>query len=340
MFAKTKKIPKEPRRFAEKMPCALLRRCTDNQPVDDVMKNIAERFLASTKLRCKPATYSKYKNLYYKHIHEAVGGIKISALQTQNIRKIIDEKQDLSPKTLSDLICLVRLICDFGKSEGYETKVDFKSLCVHQNTPKYSVLPFDDQKRLISFLVSNLNLINLGIILSLFSGVRIGELCALQRKNISLENKTLTVNGTMQRLQVDNMNTKTMIIIGEPKSRSSVREIPLTDYFVGMARRLYSDLDDDCYLLSGRSDKFVEPRALQYHFKKILKCCEINEINFHALRHTFATRCVESDFEIKTLSEILGHNSVNITLNRYVHSSMELKRRNMEKIEELILSGG
>ncbi len=86
------------------------------------------------------------------------------------------------------------------------------------------------------------------------------------------------------------------------------------------------------YILTGKSNKFIEPRLLEYHFKNYVKSCELEDVNFHALRHTFATRCVEAGFDIKTLSEILGHVNVNITLNRYVHSSMEFKRTTVRVI--------
>ena len=92
-------------------------------------------------------------------------------------------------------------------------------------------------------------------------------------------------------------------------------------------------MPQEAYILTGRSDKFVEPRSMENLFKRCLKECRMEEINYHALRHTFATRCIEAGFDVKSLSEILGHANVNITLNRYVHSSMEQKRVNMGKLQ-------
>ena len=86
------------------------------------------------------------------------------------------------------------------------------------------------------------------------------------------------------------------------------------------------------YMLTCLEDYCIEPRTLQKQFKRILKETGIKETNFHTLRHTFATRCVEARFDIKSLSEILGHSSVNITMNRYVHPTMELKRQNMQRL--------
>lgn len=90
------------------------------------------------------------------------------------------------------------------------------------------------------------------------------------------------------------------------------------------------------YLLTGSYERYIEPRNYQYHFKKILQQCKIPQTNFHTLRHTFATRCVELGFDVKTLSEILGHSNINITLNRYVHPSFNLKKQNMNKMNKLI----
>lgn len=135
-------------------------------------------------------------------------------------------------------------------------------------------------------------------------------------------------------MQDQEKEKRTRIIITPPKSRKSIRHIPIPD---GVAQILegYQRYGNE-YLLTGKTNSFVEPRTLQYHFKKILQKSRIQEANYHALRHTFATRCIELGFDIKSLSEILGHASVNITLNRYVHPSMEMKRDNMEKLSELI----
>ena len=116
-------------------------------------------------------------------------------------------------------------------------------------------------------------------------------------------------------------------------SHCSRRELPLPEFLCKVLKKFRTD--DRCFLLSGDSEKFIEPRNLSYSFKKYVRECGLKNVNFHAMRHTFATRCVESGFDIKTLSEILGHSSVKITLDRYVHSSMELKRKNMEKLAEI-----
>jgi integrase len=137
----------------------------------------------------------------------------------------------------------------------------------------------------------------------------------------------------MQRLQIlqNDSQKKTHVVIGETKSKSSDRYIPLTDYTLEVCRKLQTS-DPQAFLLTGVADKYMEPRTLQYRLSKILKECDLKGIHFHTLRHTFATRCIEVGFEIKSLSEILGHSNTKVTLDRYIHSSMELKRLNMIKL--------
>ena len=136
----------------------------------------------------------------------------------------------------------------------------------------------------------------------------------------------------MQRIQETSKGspTKTKVLITEPKSKCSIRDIPLPPFLIEYAMRFKSNAK--AYVLSGTSDKYVEPRTMQDRFKKYVAAAGIDAANYHSLRHTFATRCVEIGFEIKTLSEILGHANVNITLNKYVHSSLQLKRDNMAKL--------
>ena len=147
-----------------------------------------------------------------------------------------------------------------------------------------------------------------------------------------LLNQTVQVGATMQRLQLENPSVqKTAVTIDDPKTLTSKRTIPLMPQTVELCKRMGKH-PPQAFVLTGQIGCFMEPRNLQYRFKKYTQECGLSDVNFHALRHTFATRCVEVDFEIKSLSEILGHASVQVTLDRYVHSSMELKRENMNKL--------
>jgi integrase len=191
---------------------------------------------------------------------------------------------------------------------------------------------------LISYLTASNQPSDTGILLTLFTGLRIGELCALKWNKIDLKNGFLSVEESMQRIQNYSNESpyKTRIIVTNPKSLSSIRRIPLPEFILSILKPLCNQ--ENAFLLTGSSEKFMEPRTLQYKFKKILCDLNIRVLNFHALRHTFATRCVEAGFDVKSLSEILGHASVNVTLNRYVHPSDEIKLQNMKKLEHLFNS--
>ena len=161
----------------------------------------------------------------------------------------------------------------------------------------------------------------------MFTGLRIGELCALKWSDIDLSQRTISVSRTIQRIKVQG---GTQLIITEPKSISSVREIPIPDCILPLLKNFCSK--GESYILSGTA-KPVEPRTMQYRFQALLKKAKLPSIHFHALRHMFATNCVELGFDVKSLSEILGHSGVEITLNRYVHSSLERKKAFMKKLK-------
>ena len=191
----------------------------------------------------------------------------------------------------------------------------------------------DEEACLITYLCENMDMTMLGILLCLFTGIRIGELCALKWDEINLSEQTLQIRRTMQRIRVDgSQGRKTEVKLCEPKSICSIRTIPLPDMLIELLSQYYAP---GTFLLTGDSSRYVEPRTIQYRFKNILKACNISEANFHTTRHTFATRCIELGFDVKSLSEILGHSSVAITMNRYVHPTMALKAENMNRFSDL-----
>lgn len=294
-------------------------------------------WLNLVKLKNKGSTYCKYKGICENHILPVFGKYQISKISTQLVEKFLLDKlhkEQLSATTVKLYLCVLKMIFAYANQEGCQTICCFSALNIQQTPKSMHILTLKDQKKLAEYLKKDMNAVKLGIYLCLCTGLRIGELCALKWKNISLDSNTLYVTSTMQRISSDDTEKKTKIVISPPKTIHSEREIPLTDSLTVLLKKYRCE--DEAYILTGKTNSFIEPRALQYHFKKYLNECGLERINFHALRHTFATRCVEAGFEIKTLSEILGHSSVNITLNRYVHSSMEWKRFNMEKLEEFI----
>lgn len=292
----------------------------------------AEKWLDTRKIKCKQSTCVKYYNICKNHIIPSLGSVRIAELNSENIEKMLDERKNLSPKTRVDILGVVKTILSFSKSLGTSCGADLSKLSVKAERKPIRVFSVNEQRKLMVYLKKNESRTSFGVLLTLCTGIRIGELCALKSKDISFENSVLCVERTMQRIQTPGSDTKTKVIVSSPKSGSSVREIPLTRELLNRAAEYTKNTDGESYFLTGEKDRFIEPAAMRYHFSKILSDCGIKNAHFHTLRHTFATRCVEAGVDVKTLSEILGHENVNITLNRYVHSTRDFKRENMKKL--------
>lgn len=241
----------------------------------------------------------------------------------------------LAPKTVNSIISVMKNIFEYASVNKNLSLISFKGLNAKQNQKPMRILSTTEQNNLNEYLLNNPENTSLGILLSLYTGLRVGELCALKWEDVSFDDKCIHVHKTMQRIQnLNSSDAKTVVIISKLKSDCSIRDVPIPN-------RLFSIMQDyqkapDTYILKGMKNLYVEPRTMQYRFKATIKKAGILPANFHALRHTFATRCIELGFDIKSLSEILGHASVNITLNRYVHPSMELKQKNMNMLSDLL----
>lgn len=297
---------------------------------------LANSWLSTVKIKCRISTYNKYKNLYNCYIYPELYNIGIDKIDILKIQNILNMNDQLSSKTQNDILFVIRQILNYAEINGCQSCLNIKNISIHQEICETNFLSLDEQNKFTDYLLSEPDLCKIGVYLCLFTGLRIGELCALKRGDISFETEIISIRKTMQRVQIENESARTKVIISEPKSRKSVRDIPLPTPLIDIIYNWYNGMKLDDYILTGSSDKFIEPRLLEYHFKQYIRACGIKNVNFHALRHTFATRCVEMGFDVKTLSEILGHVNVNITLNRYVHSSMELKRKNMERLYEIM----
>lgn len=297
-----------------------------------------DEWLRMRKTKVKEATYIKYDTALEKHIKPQLGGcfpLGITSGLIDDFTKELLLEDELAPKTVHDILAVLHGVLKY-------TATLFPGVfpAIEINYPKSSrkemrVLSREEQQRFIAYLLADMDACKFGVLLTLFTGVRIGELCALQWGSISLREKTIRITSTLQRLRDTDMtgSTRTRIVIGTPKSDTSARTIPMTDYAAELCGRMDPG-SAAAYVLTG-TDAYMEPRTLQYRMERFTRDCGLEGVHFHTLRHTFATRAVEVGFEIKSLSEILGHASTTITLDRYVHSSMQLKRDNMSKLEAI-----
>lgn len=306
------------------------------------MKQLCEEWLESVKITLKPSSYAKYYHTVHRHIINCIGNIKVKFITNEFIEQFIRKKSGdgkldgsggLSSKTVHDLLSILLQIIKYAEKKKYI--INFNYDVIHPKTYicELPVLNVSEQNNLIDYVLKNLDTCKLGVLIALYTGIRLGELCALTWQDVDFETGTLRINKTLQRIKnTDDFETaKTKVIIDTPKSQKSVRNIPIPSFFIDILKSYSLKYDYDSYILSGTS-KYVEPRIYQTKFKKYLKEADISDTNFHALRHTFATRAVEQGFDIKSLSEILGHSSVRFTLERYVHSEYELKKQSMEKL--------
>ena len=284
----------------------------------------------------KRSTYVKYFENINNHIKPFLGIYNVYELTTSIIidfRQYLIYNKNLSSKTVRDILTQLNSILKYT-SRKVSCMQNIDIVYPVERNKEIRILSRDEQNIFIKYLLNDIDCCKFGILLAFFTGMRIGEICALKWKDISLENKTITISSSLQRIKKIENNVsseKTEIIIGDPKSNSSYRVIPLTEYMYQLCISQYIN-NNDAFVLTGTSDKFMEPRVLQYRLKRYTFDCGFEDVHFHTLRHTFATRCVEVGFELKSLSEILGHSNPKVTLERYVHSSIELKRENMKKL--------
>lgn len=314
-----------------------------NKPNEEVLfSSLAEVWLESIRPQIKQSTYNKYRNLIHSYILPEFDGIKTQELTVDYLRSSCNHLLEqggkktagLSSKTVGDVLSLIRRLLSYASTIGFSVNCSGKEFSIKQTTKEMCILCRSEQETLCQYLLQNQNERNIGIFLCLFTGLRIGELCALKWEDISLDEGTIYVHRIIQRIQTDkNPNKKTEVLFTTPKSKCSIRTIPIPNIVIQVLRS--SSISHNGYLVTGLEDYYLEPRTMQTHFKRVLEHASMRQVNFHALRHTFATRCVEVGFDIKSLSEILGHASVTITMNRYVHPSLELKKENMQKLSDL-----
>lgn len=294
-----------------------------------------DEWLQSGKNRYKESTYIKYSGFLERYIKPKLGGFYPLGFNTGIIEAFTTElleEEDLSAKTVKDILVVLRSILNYTSKQFTGIFPSMDIIYPRETKKEMRVLTKEEQQAFITFLLEDMDNCKFGILFSLLTGLRIGEICALRWDHISTSEQTVKIDSTLQRLHdtENESEIKTRIVIGTPKSDTSARMIPMTDFLAELCLKIKPE-NPSAYVLTG-NESYMEPRALQYRLEKYTKQCGLEGVHFHTLRHTFATRCVEVGFEIKSLSEILGHSTTTITLERYVHSSLELKRDNMKKL--------
>ena len=295
-----------------------------------LFKTLAEGWLNQVKIISKHSTYIKYRLIYQKYLEAKFSDYPVNKLTEDFLQLEILKMSDISHMSNSlcrSIYCVLNQIMSYGKRYYHTQAIKLTFKKQHTQARPIDILNRTEQARLIRVLYDDINRDKLGIIICMSTGLRLGEICALRWEDIDIRERVLHVNRTVQRIEVDGGITRTILLEGEPKSAFSKREIPISD---ALSALLLSFYGSGRYVL--RDNRPMEPRTYQNHFRRYLEESEVERKNFHILRHTFATNCIDNGEDIKSLSEILGHSNVNITLNRYVHPTLETKRQHMNSL--------
>ncbi|MCI2106983.1 MAG: site-specific integrase [Intestinimonas sp.] len=300
-----------------------------------------ELWLKSNALeQVKPSTFENYYRCMQKYVipfFKTAGNDRITTFSVahfvQSIRDNLSLSESYQRKILTIFKTALREILK-GSAE-YSSILEFVKLPKAKNTT-VQVFSMREQRLVEDAALHSDDMRALGIILCFYTGIRLGELCALKWGDIDFEAGTMSIMRTVSRIKnFQQGENKTRLLIGMPKSQNSIRKIPLPDFLLKLSVKLKMQAEDeDCYVLSGTKTP-IDPRTYQKLYKKILVIAGVKDRKFHAIRHTFATRALELGIDIKTLSEILGHSNVSITLNIYAHSLMDQKRIAIEKLNEM-----
>lgn len=282
-------------------------------------------WLKEKKISIKESTYFNYLYIVEKYIIPQLGKYNVKKLNYDVIQEYIyylyNEKK-LSTKTIKDIVMVIKL-----SLRKYNKNFNFKFNYPKLNNKNMNILTKEEQNILVKYINDNPSYKNIGILLSLFLGMRIGEICALKWSDINIKEEIISINNTIQRVY-DKLENKSKIIISSPKTINSKRQIPISK---GILKLIKDKKDTDLYFLTS-SNTFIEPRSYRNYFDKILKNLNINHYKFHTLRHTFASNLIEFGFDYKLVSELLGHSNINTTLNNYVHPKASLKKECINKL--------
>ena len=288
----------------------------------------------------KESTYANYSNNIFNHIIPKLGNYYLNELNHKVIQDFLlelskngrkDNTGGLAEKTIKDITIIIKGSIKKGINEDKIKHIELTFNYPKDNKEnKLYVLTKREQNKITNYVLENINSRNIGLLISLYSGIRIGELCALRWEDVDFKKNCLTINKTIQRVYIKDKNKNiSKVIITTPKTKNANREIPINKDFLEILKKVKSDKEH--YILTG-NEKYIEPRTYRKYFNKVLDELKIKHFNFHSLRHTFATNCISLGVDYKTVSELLGHANVNITLNLYVHPRYSQKKKCIDLI--------
>lgn len=281
----------------------------------------------------KKSTFAVYSLIVETHLLPAFG--HLTEIIEKDVQDFVLHKLNggLSQKTIKDMLIVLRMILKYGAKKNYCVYAPIDVIFpTDRERQELEVLSITNQKKIMRFVEDNFTFRNLGIFICLSTGVRIGEICALTWEDIDTENSIIHIRKTIQRIYIrENGVRHTELMIDTPKTVTSIRDIPITKDLLSVLKPLRKVVNKNFFVLTNDITP-TEPRTYRNYYKKLLIKLDIPPIKFHGLRHSFATRCIESHCDYKTVSVILGHSNISTTLNLYVHPNYEQKKKCIDKM--------
>lgn len=297
------------------------------------ISRVIELWKEDKKQYVKKSSYSAYLLLVENHLLPTFGeqiSVEESEVQEFVFKKL---EEGLSQKTIKDILIVLKMILKFGvKNKLFEYQQFDVQFPTERENPGIEILSRTNQKKIMNDAQEHFTFKNLGIYICLSAGIRIGEICALTWEDINTDTGIISIRKTIQRIYiVEDKKRHTELILDTPKTKNSIREIPMSRNLQKMLKPIKKVVNESFYVLTNEA-KPTEPRTYRNYYKKLMKELDIPDLKFHGLRHSFATRCIESNCDYKTVSVILGHSNISTTLNLYVHPNMEQKKKCIDQM--------
>lgn len=281
----------------------------------------------------KQSTMAAYVLILENHILPTFG--EDNTLPEHSVQAFVLHKIEsgLSTKSVKDILIVLKMVMKFGVKKEWMTYYEWDIKYPPSSENKVlDVLSVTNHRKILNHIQSHFTFMGLGIYISLSTGLRIGEICALKWSDINVTDGILTVNRTIERIYIiEGKKKHTELVINTPKTKNSCREIPMNKELLGMLKPLKKVVNDDYYILTN-DERPTEPRTYRNYYKRLMEKLDIPKLKYHGLRHSFATRCIEVGCDYKTVSVLLGHSNISTTLNLYVHPNMEQKKRCIDKV--------
>jgi integrase len=294
---------------------------------------IVELWKKDKQLYVKKSSFSAYVLLLENHLLPKFA--EVSSIEEEEVQQFVFQKleQGLSQKSIKDVLIVLKMVMKFGAKYKWiqYTPFEIQYPTVRENQ-SIEVLTRTHQKKVMNYIQEHFTFRNLGVYICLCSGMRIGEICALTWEDIDTDNGIINIRKTIQRIYIiEDGKRRTELLLDTPKTKNSIREVPMSRDLLRMLKPFKKIVNPLFFVLTNDA-KPTEPRTYRSYYKNLMKQLDIPEIKFHGLRHSFATRCIESKCDYKTVSVLLGHSNISTTLNLYVHPNLEQKKKAIDQM--------